>query len=166
MKTLLILIVLLLGAAFRFGSLWNSSTHQVSAELIDAQRIARSAAVGDSHDELVGAEVQTLYFDPDAWVVVTNGEDAHPGRADVDDDFNGTVDDTSERGAFGSDDTCQVLPAGEDPRQQSDLPVTLLSRGGFVPQPAVSNSAANDPRRRYIVSDGKDANVWKFAIDP
>lgn len=166
MKTLLIPILLSLAAVLRFGSLWVASNHEVSPELIQAQDAARHAALSQPHDVPSGIQLQPLSFDAAALVVVTNGEDDRPGRAEVDDDFNGTVDDASERGAFGSDDVCEVLASGQASVNALDSNVTLLSRGGYVAAPTTAHSIADDPPRRYIVSGGNDADRWTFALDP
>ncbi|GAA5504924.1 hypothetical protein [Novipirellula caenicola] len=165
MKTLLIPILLSLAVVSRLSSLWIASTHEVSPELILARQVADTAATPFG-DNASGVDVQTLHFDPGAWVVVTNGDDGEPGRADVDDDFNGVVDDHSERGAFGSDDYCRVLASHDDPSESYGANVTLLSRGGFVPKSLAANLESNDPVRRLIVSGSQLGKPWKFAVDP
>ncbi|EMI20558.1 hypothetical protein RMSM_02508 [Rhodopirellula maiorica SM1] len=167
MKTLLIPILLLLAVMLRLNSLWIASMHEVSPELIQARQIARAATAGQFDHNTSGVELQTLYFDPGASVVVTNGDDGGPGRADVDDDFNGVVDDASERGAFGSDDVCEVRASPNDRHQAADSDVSLLSRGGFVPDSLMLNQkSADDATRRFIVSGRQQGQLWKFAVDP
>ena len=74
-----------------------------------------------------------LRFDPKALWMVTAGEDGAPGHVNVDDGFNGQVDDASEFGATGSDDVFVVVPPEvvED-GSLAAVPHVVLSRGGHV----------------------------------
>ncbi len=171
MKNLLLLIVVLFAVVLRVDSLRSASTHEASPELIRACQIAERAALGErvegseSGDTVDRAVVQTLRFDPNAWVVVTNGGDGQPGKADVDDDFNGVVDDASERGAFGSDDQCEVLSVDATVSPTTDPAISVLSRGGFVPVQDPQRLQSEDSPRRLIVSGEASGKSWTFAID-
>ncbi|MFG0261740.1 MAG: hypothetical protein ACF788_05050 [Novipirellula sp. JB048] len=162
MKTYLLLFTLLaVAVALRVDALRASATHPISPELIAACQLVR----GGERSSQPGSvpQLQSLRFDPQAWVIVDNGADGQPGRAGIDDDFNGVVDDASERGAFGSDDQCHILPPDASPARGRDADVSVLSRGGFVPD--AREPAATAAPRRWIVSGEADGRAWKFAID-
>ncbi len=136
-----LVIALFVGACARFTSL---AVYHVEYEKNPFYAFATSS----TGFELV--EVQRLFFDSDARVVVGNGDDKAPGVAGVDDDFNSVIDDESERGAFRSDDDCRVLSA-----QESSDSVTVLSLGAFVA--SASGEPSQSPSRFLLKAtiDGK-----------
>jgi hypothetical protein len=134
-------------------------------------------------------EVEWQRFDPEARVRLLPGPDQLPGRANVDDNANGIVDDTSELGATHSDDVC-VIEASVDP--PSDVqPSIVLQRGAYIPvtldelfqaeiHPSRANgrhSSASDPQMlprenhqqvessRAIVFGHTGDDAWSFLID-
>ena len=78
--------------------------------------------------------IATERFDPDAAIVLDVGVDGQPGRAGVDDNFNGLVDDALELGAVGGDDRI-LTPL--DPAYSVALAADstrVMGRGAFVPR--------------------------------
>jgi len=101
---------------------WDTSTH-------NAQRLGfRQLAIG--------------VWKSDALVYVTGGPDNQPGRAGVDDDLNGIIDDLGELGTTLSDDQI-VSPGHPDYQAAADAKVVarVIDRGTVVD---VTDSAAID----------------------
>ena len=106
--------------------------------------------------------------DPRAPILLVVGDDGAPGRAGVDDDLSGVVDDVGELGAFGSDDRC-VTPIDADfPDWQRHPHSRVVGRGTFVPlETAPASVAASDDRTRRLVIRGRTrGGDWVWPIDP
>lgn len=71
------------------------------------------------------------HFDSDASVMIDVGPDGAFGVLGIDDGNNGIIDDPSELGATGSDDTLTLI-AGGDPMESSPT-AAVIARGGMVP---------------------------------
>jgi prepilin-type N-terminal cleavage/methylation domain-containing protein len=87
-------------------------------------------------------------FDADAPLVIQSGSDQLPGRAGIDDNGNGDVDDVLELGSAGSDDQL-VTPA--DPGYAAAVRLPLLGAG--YPVPAPLNSQRVVERGAYVDMD-------------
>ena len=127
------------------------------------QAITRVARVAATHPRPLEVDrVRVQRFDPDAAVVLTAGEDGAFGRRNIDDDFNGVVDDASELGAMRSDDRCL---APTDPGYPSDWHASetrVIQRGAYVP--GYDRTAGSF---RLVVRFGTDADpiVWPVTVD-
>lgn len=82
-------------------------------------------------DALPGAAA--FCFSADAPVVLGTGPDGAPGRATVDDNLNGRIDERTEIGAVGSDDACLSPSDFGYTATLRDPDSFLISRGTFVP---------------------------------
>jgi len=72
-------------------------------------------------------------FDPNAEVLLFAGDDRRPGRAGIDDDFNGIVDDVSELGAIYGDDACLTPVDGNyNAIREGNVPWRVISIGAWV----------------------------------
>ncbi|MEM9644212.1 MAG: hypothetical protein AAF989_04390 [Planctomycetota bacterium] len=76
--------------------------------------------------------VSRLEFDPQAAALLWVGPDGMPGQRDLDDNFNGVVDDPTELGAVHSDDRL-VTPVDQDYNVALGLKTSVpISHGCFV----------------------------------
>ena len=111
-----------------------------------------SDQVADESGFLKSEPVTYLQFDPEALVILGPGADGLPGRAGVDDQLNGQVDEVSEMGAVGSDDVC-LAPWQTGYAELKEQPgAVAISKGSYLPTD--SQNAAS----RVVVrgtSDGK-----------
>ncbi|TWU38934.1 hypothetical protein Q31b_40120 [Novipirellula aureliae] len=116
MKWLLFLTILV-------GFLLRARAIESAVDLLD-QENARS---------LTPLDRENCFFDPDAEVLLFAGKDRLPGRAGIDDDFNGIVDDLSELGAIYGDDIC-LTPADANYKsiREGSLPWRVISVGAWV----------------------------------
>ena len=87
-------------------------------------------------------------FSADAMVILGVGHDGQPGRAGVDDNGNGMLDDPSELGAVGSDDEC-LAPSDEGYDVTFNQPHSIvISRGAFIQ--ATSTTPLTETRSRTV----------------
>ena len=132
----------------------------------DPIRAAEPAGFGDvPHTDILDAWWEVK--DPRAPILLVVGEDGAPGRAGVDDDFSGVIDDAGELGAFGSDDRC-VTPIDADfPDWQRDPHTRVVGRGTFVPLNTASASvaASGDRARRLVIRGRTRGRDWVWPID-
>lgn len=132
----------------------------------DPLRAAEPAGLGDVPRTKV-LDAWWEIEDPRAPILLVVGEDGAPGRAGVDDDFSGVIDDAGELGAFGSDDRC-VTPIDADfPDWRRDPQTRVVGRGTFVPlntAPA-SVAAADDRARRLVIRGRTRGRDWVWPID-
>ncbi|TWT82011.1 hypothetical protein CA13_34660 [Planctomycetes bacterium CA13] len=110
--------------------------------MMDASSHRSAVKTASSPKENGLPQTPSRHFDPDAEVILFAGADGLPGRAEIDDDFNGIVDDPSELGAFRSDDVC-LTP--NDPTYLSvrsgQASWKVISRGSSV----ISRKSSVDP---------------------
>ena len=121
-----------------------------------------------------------LRFDPMAEVIIAVGDDGAPGQVDLDDDFDGLVDNASEMGAVGSDDIC-LAPWQPGYNQSQSGPAesfVVISRGEFVVDTSDDVDTVDDKRpnhaapqtvpaeqSRWLVTDS-DGNRPRLLINP
>lgn len=125
----LVFVALAVGVSARTWQL----THPVAAS--EFAGLGRDAVLAECREAAHGAaeSVTPFCFQAEAPVVLGTGPDGQPGVAGEDDNFNGIIDERSEIGAVGSDDTC-LAPADDGHRRSLEAPDSLvLSRGAFVP---------------------------------
>ena len=93
-------------------------------------------------------------LDPSATVLLCGGLDARPGKADVDDDADGVVDNASELGAMYSDDVC-LAPTdhGYTYALQSEA-CKVISRGAYVAENAKKTRKEQPHRIKLIGQQG------------
>lgn len=102
----------------------------------------------------------TERFDASAAIVLDVGVDGQPGRAGVDDNFNGVTDDALELGAVGGDDRIlsPLDPAYHDALAADSTRV--MGRGAFVPSADsedLQNAASREVRTVNIAGRTR---VW------
>ncbi|MCS7468363.1 hypothetical protein NZK35_17055 [Stieleria sp. ICT_E10.1] len=132
---LLIVGMLLGGVIARLVMLNHTRQFAPPTAGLDRADLKRVVSRGD-------IDSQPYCFADDVPILLTAGHDGLPGKADVDDNLDGIVDDRRETGAVGSDDEC-LGPADEGYQAALDFPGTLsISKGGFVP----CEAEANPPR--------------------
>ncbi|WP_182865784.1 hypothetical protein [Stieleria mannarensis] len=130
---LLVVLVLVGGVGARAGMLVRFRQLAPPTAGVDREDVA--AAISD-----VAVEAQPYCFSASAPVLLTAGRDGLPGKADVDDNLDGTVDDRRETGAVGSDDEC-LGPADSGYQEALDMPgMITISKGAFVACDARQNA--------------------------
>lgn len=173
----LVVVVILVAAAVRFGSLWTapspppdlSKVRQVVSQWLsdtsplplEADGSIAASSLDPKLVELGVTRIEVQRFDPNALVMIRAGVDGQPGVAGVDDNGDALVDNRSELGATRSDDVCVVVAA--DDRPQPDEPVLVLQRGAFVP---ADDSEADDQgvRQRGVVIGQSGDDRWSFLV--
>ncbi|QDT09472.1 hypothetical protein [Planctomycetes bacterium K23_9] len=126
-------------------------------------------------ERLYDASVITqLSFDPNAIVLLAPGPDELPGQAELDDDFDGVIDNRAEMGAVGSDDVC-LAPWNPGYQAAADRGDAVeISRGAFVDDGPVSvgKAAANgvslspgqSDHRRLLITGTTRGRTWSRMI--
>ncbi|WP_146453635.1 hypothetical protein [Rubripirellula tenax] len=105
--------------------------------------------------------VHSQHFETDAYVGVDAGADRLPGIANVDDGFDGVVDNPVELGATGSDDRFVVMTADQYAMAPDLLPL-VLQRGAWIGDDVVDSVVTSEvPRRQFFRFENR-AGVWEF----
>ena len=187
----IVLLALALGVAYRLSQIhdpvmraaaFRGETRSASRAVDRIGPVLATADATDPRPDLLPAldaagfgdvprtEVRDAWWevkDPRAPILLVVGDDGAPGRAGVDDDFSGVVDDAGELGAFGSDDRC-VTPLDADfPDWQRDPHSRVVGRGTFVPlETAPASVAASGDRAKRLVIRGRTrGRDWVWPID-
>lgn len=138
----LIVLLVIGAAAWRLDALrWahdlGQSANKLSQLFELTKREVLSSAESDGQlaekGQLDRRRVQWQRFDAHARVRLLPGPDGYPGRAKIDDNANGVVDDAGELGATHSDDICVVESSSDPPSEIK--PSVVLQRGAYVPVP-------------------------------
>ena len=101
-----------------------------------------------------------LVFDPAAEVLLAPGGDLRPGQAEVDDDADGVVDNSSELGAMYSDDLC-LTPTDEGyslARTNEDYKV--ISRNAYI----FDDDRSDDRPSRLVLSGRSNGQDWQRMV--
>ncbi len=113
--------------------------------------------------------IRKQVFDPDAVVLLHVGDDGCPGRKNWDDDQDGAIDDSSEMGAYKSDDQCLASWQPGYAAVAKHPSSKVIYKGTFVDAGTVSAdeiiAILNDPvpqdqSTRFIVHGESDGVAW------
>ena len=99
-------------------------------------------------------------FDPSAEVVLGPGDDLRPGKASVDDDADGVVDNSSELGAMYSDDVCLAPTDDGYSRALASDACKVISRGAYV----LDNGKSDDRPSRLVLSGRANGRDWQRMV--
>ena len=142
----LLIVLAVIGAGYRAIRLYQS------AKLSDA-----GANLAESRQQLIEKPRGTAYhFDAQAKIVLGVGPDGQPGKAGVNDNADGQLDDAGELGAVGGDDQC-LGPSDPEYRIVANDPRSIvISNGGFV----AGRGGSETDQLRYL----SKRNGW-FIVD-
>ncbi|QEF99440.1 hypothetical protein Mal15_35050 [Stieleria maiorica] len=153
---LVVLLVIVGGVAARTRMLVRF--RQLAPPTAAVEREDLVSAISNSPDDASDDAAQPYCFSATAAVLLTAGRDGLPGKADVDDNLDGIVDDRRETGAVGSDDEC-LGPADPGYQAALDQPgVITISKGAFVACDSGQNADRYlTPRWGWFVAGDKQA---------
>jgi hypothetical protein len=165
----LVVLLVCLAGLVRIGALVRPRYGQ-SVPQPDSIRAVSAALLTDSANRkpLLSAAavelVDQLRFDPTAAVVLTCGVDGKPGQAGKDDNFNGVVDDSGERGAVGSDDQCVAPWQAEYAAAVQQEGTSTISTGAFVSNGG--EEADSIMGSRFVLSGRSGDDSWTWLVIP
>ena len=163
-----LLIVLVLTAALARGWLLVGSTPSfvgpgpaVVRELCFANDFQLDLILASPAAKEMGLEnASRLVFDPAAEVLLAPGGDLRPGQAEVDDDADGVVDNSSELGAMYSDDVCLTPTDHGYSLARTNEACKVISRGAYI----LDDGKSDNRPSRLVLSGRFDGRAWQRMV--